>query len=774
MASPVTGMAPMPAQPMTNPSVSQIPPNVPALTDTSEEVELRLGPPPIDRNKIRSLGAKLSSDFHNYESYRRNAEMRWARNLRQFLGEYDPEITSKLDATRSHAYPRITRVKCMSMLARLMNLLFPTSEKNWGICASAVPNLEVDDLNQVLQKVMQDAQQSQQEVTSDMIEQAVVEFATGKAATLEKEIEDQLSEVGGARHLDYVALCRKVILSAILYGVGILKGPFVRIQRQRTWQRAQPTMAFNPATGIPQIMPPAQPWTAVETESYRPQFEFVPLWDYYPDMSARYWHQMDGQFHRMVISKSQLREFADKPEFFDDVIQEVLRNVPRGNYKEKTYETELRVIGVQSNVNPHTGNKFEVIIWDGFVNREYIQAAGIELPQGLDDDLVEASVWMIGSEVIRCDLSPWVELEPDQRVQMYHHFIFEEDDSSLLGNGLPNIIRDSQMSISASTRMLLDNASVVCGPNVEVNMDLLEPGQDFKSIQPYKVWLRNGTGQEAGYPAVKNVDINSHISELSEVVKMFMGFADAETFINPATGGDMQQGPSEPFRTAAGASMLHGLAALPFKDVVRNFDTFTMSVMNSVVLFNKHFNTNPELRGDYLPVARGSSSLIAKEVRGMAYDNLANTLQQEERPYVKWHQLLKQRMSVRDMDVDAVIVTDIEAKQIQADQAQKQAEQAADMKELMKAEVRKLLADATKSLTQSDKNTAASEVATFNTILEGLEKGVTPTDVSATRAGAGVPPHIADRLQRESGAITAKARADQSRANQSKAPNGSS
>ena len=36
----------------------------------------------------------------------------------------------------------------------------------------------------------------------------------------------------------------------------------------------------------------------------------------------------------------------------------------------------------------------------------------------------------------------------------------------------------------------------------------------------------------------------------------------------------MAQAPSEPMRTAAGASMLRGDAALPFKDIVRSFDTF--------------------------------------------------------------------------------------------------------------------------------------------------------------------------------------------------------
>jgi hypothetical protein len=391
-------------------------------------------------------------------------------------------------------------------------------------------------------------------------------------------------------------------------------------------------------------------------------------------------------------------------------------------------------------------------VWDGFIATDAIQAAGIILPQGLSGDMADASVWILGNEVIRCDLSPWVELEPDQRVQMYHHFIFEEDDSTLMGNGLPNIMRDSQMAISAASRMLLDNASVICGPNLEINMDLMMAGQDFSSIQPYKIWYREGMGQEAQWPAVKNVQIDSHLPDLQSVVKMFMEFADQETFVNPATGGDMQKGPSEPFRTAAGASMIQGLAALPFKDVVRNFDVFTTSVVSALIVFNKHFNDKQDVQGDFTPVARGSSSLIAKEVRGMAYDQLAQTLQPEERPYVKWHALLLERMAVRDMEVRTAICSEQEAIQIDQAQQAKAEEQAGQMKELLRAEVRKLLADATKSLTQADSNSAKSEVAVYNAVLGGLESGVAPTDVHAARTGAGIPPAIAQGFRDTSGA----------------------
>ena len=761
MAAPVTGQAPMPPQPMSNPSPAIVTVGANSGYNTSsggaylqqQANERKLSPPSRDPEKLRSLGARLASEYKNYEAYRKLAELRWARNLRQFLGEYDPEVERQMDPNRSRAYPRITRVKVVSMLSRLMNLLFPTSEKNWGIAASPVPNLAVNDLAQVIQQAAQKAQTDGVQLTSDMIEDAVCDFARTRAIALETEIADQLQEVGGNRNLDYVALCRRVLLSGIMYGAGVLKGPFVREQKVRSW-----------------VLNEAGQWAAQEMPAYRPQFEFVPIWDYYPDMAAKHLHQMDGQFQRRVMSKSQLRELADKPDFMGDAILKILARIPQGNFTERTFESELRVIsGVHTNVNPRSGNKYEVLVWDGFVSRDALIACGLELPDTDENkpraDMMEGSIWMLDGEIIRGELSPWAELEPDERISMYHVFLFEEDDSSLLGNGLPNIIRDSQMSISASTRMLLDNASIVCGPNIEVNVDLMEPGQDLKSIQPYKVWYRNGTGVEAQYPVVKNVQIDSHIGDLKAIVELFMGFADTETFVNPATGGDMQKGPSEPFRTAAGASMIQGQAALPFKDVVRNFDTFTTSVIHALILFNKHFNEKPGVQGDFTPIARGSSSLIAKEVRGMAYDQLASTVQPEERPYINWYYLLKERLAVRDIDVSKCIVTEQEREQIDQAQQQRQQQQDQDTRELLTAEIRKLLADAVKSLTQADNNSAKAEVANYNAILGGLESGLAPTDVHAARAGAGVPPDITRRLDATASADAANARANRAGAN---------
>lgn len=714
--------------------VASMPPPQPVLPSDAISAPEQIAPPPIDRIKLKSLGVRLAAEFKTYENHRKLAELRWTRNLRQFLGEYDPDVAKQLDPNRSKAYPRLTRVKVVSMVARLMNLLFPTSEKNWGVGPSPIPNLSMEDLQIVLQQAQAGAAQAQKQLTDAVIEAAIKAFSQQRASALELEIEDQLEEIGGSRSLSMVALVRKVLFSGVLYGVGVLKGPFVRPQQQRRWVKG-PTGQYVP-----------QEYTA-----FRPQFEFVPVWDYYPDMTAKHLEQMDGQFHRLVLSKMQTRELADRKDFFGDTVLKFLQSTPNGNWKERTHESELRTIGVQSSVNVLAGKKYEIWIWDGLVDSQQLREAGIELPQGLSADMVDASVWMLGDEIIKCDMSPWVELEPNQRVKMYHHFIFEEDDSSLLGNGLPNIMRDSQMGVAAATRMMMDNASITCGPNLEINTELLRDDVDRRNIVPYKLWFREGTGADALIPAVKDIQFDNHIDDLKKVIDMHMSFADMETFVNAGTGGDIEKMPSEPFRSAAGASMMKGDLALPFKDTVRNFDNFTISYISSLIVFNRHFNLSSEVQGDFSPIARGSTSLIAKEVRGIALDSMSTNMQPEEKKYVKWHNLLKEKMKVRDVDVSTVIVDDDEAEAIDQAVQQKSQQDAADMAELLRAEVRKLLADATKSLTQSDKNSAATEVSTFNAILGGLESGVTPTDIHAAKSGAGIPSEIARGFRRTSG-----------------------
>ena len=699
----------------------------------------RITPKPVQSSQsieqqkkgYETLGILLQRQFVQYEADRRLAELKWMQNLRQFLGIYDPDIEQRLGASQSRTYPRLTRVKCISTVSRLMSLMFPASDKNWTVASSPEPNLPKDVIDGVLQtlqeqlaQAIQGMQQGQPMPDIDlMVTTAIHDEATKRAKALETTIEDQLLELGGNKYTDYVALCRKVLLSGIIYGAGVLGGPFVDTRSQTKWKLDE-----------------NQELVETTEQIYRPRFEFVPIWDYYPDMSAKRWDQMDGQFQRYVMSRKQVSQLAFRKDFMGDAIKKYLDNNKTGNYKRRTYETELKALGVQNNVNDQNGRKYELIKWEGYTYVSDLNGL-LTLPDTIKTtDTVPVTVWMIDNTIIKCDLNPWYKLTKGDSVRMYHQFVFEEDDTSLVGNGLPNIMRDSQMSVCLAARMAMDNASIVAAPQLEIDLAQLRPDQDLTSIHAYKIWYRDEDAQETARPAVRELKFDSHLDELTVLMQTFMGFADLETFVGAATGGDMSKGPSEPFRTATGASILKGDAALPFKDVVRNFDAFTESVISSLVIFNQKMNPDPAIKGDYQTIARGAMSLVAKEVRGIQLDSYMQTMRPEEAKYVNWYELAKERAMVRDLPIDKVFVTEAQAKQIDAAeaQAQQQTKQAQDG--LVSATTEKTQADAVKARAQAEKNSAGALGTQMKALTDGLEHGINPTPQAGTGTTQGALP----------------------------------
>ena len=663
----------------------------------------------VHAKDLKQIGNKLNSLFSQYKSDRKIAELRWLMNQRQYLGIYDPETEKSMSPNRSRAYPRLTRVKCISVLSRLMNLMFQGTERNWEITADVGAGLTKADVVEAMSNLREDAQKNseQPDVSQANVMVWLKKLMKDRADELSKTIDDQLQEIGGNQTLDYVSLNRAVVRSGIIYGMGVLCGPY-----------AVPYSAVDV-----EIDPISQEPKITTKERFRPFFEFDTVWDVYPDMSAKTLDCMDGYFRRKVMTRSGIAALKKRADFFPEQIDQYLRTHAVGNYRALEHETELRALGVKVNVNEMKTEtlKYEVIIWHGPLSGEFLRMCGADVADDKLAEEIDAEVWMIDGNVIKADVNPWRKLDMD--VRTLHYFLFDEDDVSPIGMGLPNVMRDSQMSVSAATRMLLDNASVICGPNFELNIDLLPDGQDITSIEAYKIWYRTGTGPDAQFPAVRNVEINGHLDDLMKVIELFMKFADMETFVGPATGGDMAQAPSEPMRTAAGASMLRGDAALPFKDIVRSFDRFTQSVIESLVQFNKKLNPEKAKIGDCNVIARGATSLIAKEVRGMQVDQLAQSLTEEEKEYTDMQELVRQRFLTRDLP-DMLLPDDVVARN-QAQKAQDQ--QTAQMlgEELQKANTRKLLSDAFKNISQGNKNAAAGDAHTVDTALKLLEQGLT-------------------------------------------------
>lgn len=670
--------------------------------------------PVVNPDSMKKLGQSKSKEFEQYKKDRRDIEFEWLRNIRQVKGIYDPEIKALMQPDQSTAYPKITRQKLIGTVARLMEMLFPQTEKNWGIAASPIPDLSQTDLQAVLDALQQ--QNPQVPPTDDQIKDAIVKFASSRAENMEKVIEDQLDEI------DYVSMARKVIYSGAHYSCGVLQGPMVRTREGRTWSK-------DPATGM---------LVAKVEQINVPYYEQVSVWDWYPDLSAKDFEQMDGEFRRHVLSRNKVRELAKRPDFMADVIIKWLQDNIAGNYQELHWEKTLREKSSdRSNVSNMTGRKYELWEWWGSVSGHELSQCGVSVP---DDQLameVEGTIWGIGDIVIKAKLNPY-----DAKIRPFHTFVFEDDDVNLTGSGLPIVVRDSQLAVAEASGMLMDNAGLVCGDMLEINTELLMPGQT-PDVYARKKWLRDDTGASAAYPAVRPVQMEAHISELINVVNLFTGFADTETALPPPTMGDPTKGGSEAMRTTGGMSMLMGAAALPIRDTVRNFDKFTTSFIGSLYYWNMQFNPDPSIKGDCTIIARGSTSLIAKELRASSLDQFRQTLSPEEQMHVNTRKLLEERMKARDIPLD---VLDPEADvQQKLDAQSAQAQQDKQIQnELINAEIKQGIAAAVKDIASANKATAAVTVDTFNAIVDGIENehaksgvGNSPANSVPKSAGAG-------------------------------------
>lgn len=678
----------------------------------------------LDAAVLRNLGAKYKALFDRYASERLPAEQKWLKNLRQYLGIYDPEIDRLLPPNRSRAYPRLTRMKCVSMLSRIMNLMFPGNEDNWELNASPSPEMSPEAVAQAVNALMQqltqtgpDGQPQAPPLTQELVEQAVRRLADEQATKLTTLIKDQMLELGGGQELDVIALNRKVVDSGIKYGIGVLEGPFVRKVQQSGWF-LQADGGFQPVT----------------RDIYKPQYDFLPVWDFYPDMSARSLPG-EGYFTRKVLGRAKLRKLADRPDFFSPQIKQLLLQYPGGNYKARSWETDLKTMGLSVQAETVSSQasgreKYEIVVWKGPVSAQTLREAGADVPDDMLTDDVEAELWICENYILKAEINPWRRVGVEMRTA--HIFCFDEDDTSPIGQGLPGIVRDSQLGVCAATRMTLDNASVTCGPNLEVNLSLMEPTQDLTAVEAHKIWYRQDDNPNTVMaPAVRPITIEGHLAELQSLVKMFLEFAEMETFIGPMTGGDLQKTPSEPMRTAAGASMLRGDAALPFKDIVRNYDSFTQSVIWSLVQFNKKFNPEQAPEGDYDVIARGATSLIAKEVRGMQIDMLSQTLTPDDMDHVDQRKLTEAKFASRDLQ--GMLVSPDEAARNKAARAEVAAQQRDQQNRLVEAQIKDITTGAFKNVTQGQKNVAGAD----KTHIDAAVSMITAGEDNGAQGGGG-------------------------------------
>jgi len=602
----------------------------------------------VEEENISYSGAVsfINSQYERAKDARFSDEDRWLDAYRNYRGIYSSEVQFT-DTEKSKAFIKVTKTKVLAAYAQIVDVLFAGSKFPLGIEPSKYPNNVADMVSYNPQGLTEQKIKEQANVDYELPQSIVrpniakdlgiyketlkpieddLELGAGKvpgsityepakraAQKMEKKMHDQLDETDAPKHL------RSVAFETVLFGTGVMKGPFAQDKEYPRWDAEG---NYDPI---------------FETI---PKMEYVSCWDFYPDPDARNMAEAEFTIQRHRLNRTQLRSLKKRPHFRDESIELAIDS--GADYHREYWEDTL-----EDDSNNSSMDRFEVLEYWGVLDTELAEEADIEIPKELEDkDEVQVNIWACNNQIIRLVLNPFT----PTRIP-YLAVPYELNPYSFFGIGVAENMTDTQLLMNGFMRMSVDNAALSGNLLIEVDETNLVPGQDM-SVYPGKVFRR-----QAGAPgqAIFGTKFPNVSQELLMMFDKARQLADEATGIPSYTHGSGAVGGVG--RTASGMSMLMGAAAQNIKAVVRNIDDYLLGPLGkSLFAFNMQFNFDKEFIGDLAVKARGTESLMRNEVRSQRLlQFMQMTANPQMAPFVKYDYILRELAASMDLDEDKIL-----------------------------------------------------------------------------------------------------------------------
>lgn len=556
-------------------------------------------------NKTAEVVGNLAAFIHKQWEQARFAkiqiEERMLNNLRQRRGEYTPEKYALIrDQGGSEIYMMLTNVKCRAAESWINDIVFQPGEHPFSVDPTPIPDMPGFIMEDIQQSVAEEAmalqQQNQQGVTPEDFEKRVnslvdelssrIEQEAKKiAARMEDKIADQLVEG------DFRVALKEFIKDVVTFPAGILRGPVIKQKKQMKWAQVDGN------------------WKPIVEKKLVISFYRVSPFDIYPGANSRGIN--DGYlFERHRLRRRDLLAMKGVPGNNSKAIDDVLEQYGRGGLRDWMFNDQIRA-NLEDRPNEYMNGHDETIDaieYNGSIQGRLLREWGMseeEIPD--ENEEYEVNAWKIGSYVIRAVLND----DPLDR-RTYHKACFEEVPGSFWGFGVPDLMSDVQDVCNATSRSLINNLAISSGPQVEVYADRVPPGEDITDIHPWKIWqMQSDPNGGSNNRAIQFYQPNSNAEVLIKVYDHFSRLADEYTGIPAYTYGSPDVGGAG--STASGLSMLMTAASRGIKQVIGHVDGAIEGAVGLVYEHNMMHDPDESIKGDVSIVARGSTSLMAKE-----------------------------------------------------------------------------------------------------------------------------------------------------------------
>jgi len=566
-----------------------------AEADAAKAAQLRQAAP-----EITGLARYVKSCWDKARDAKMPIETRMLKALRQRKGEYEPEkIAAIKKAGGSEVFMMITEMKCRGAESWLRDILLDEGMVPFALKPTPEPELPPDFMEKVSAAQAQRAIELVQsgvpigpQVIEDIKEQAlddaktaIMEDAVDRAERMQTFIRDQFTEGGMVEAFD------AFLTDLSTYPVAILKGPTVRRMRSLKWQKDE-TGAFSPQV----------------TDKLAPTYSRVDPFRFYVEPGIT--KIDDGYIIEMhKFSEGDLSDLIGAPGYDDEAIRAVLADGSGGtsNYLWPAEGAKDALEEKYNNWRSDT-DKFDGMEFWGRVSGRMLREWGVPDDQIPDPAMMyDANVWMVGSWVIKATLN----FDP-MGDKPYRITSFFKRPGSFWGASVPEMIEDVQGMCNAAARALSNNMGIASGPQVEVALDRLAPGEKVTSMYPWKIWSTQSDPMGSGQPAVRFNQPDDRSGPLVGVYQQFARMADDQSGIPAYVYGDGQVGGAG--RTASGLSMLMGSAGKGIRQVIMHIDFDVIGpTVTSQYIWNMQYVDKAEIKGDCAIIPRGAVTLANRE-----------------------------------------------------------------------------------------------------------------------------------------------------------------
>lgn len=582
-------------------------------------------------------------------------ENQWAEDEKRFVGEDVGYVEAKHKG-QVRQVPNMTRSRVNTAESRIGDLLFSNNEKNWGISATPNPDLVSEFSNDEVVMLEDETPLTTVEnnqtvdVTKAMVARRKVEMSNEACEAMERTISDQLAEC------DFIPESRKALHNCIKLGTGILKGPSVEFKSKTAWKKVD---------GV---------FTHEILERHVPVTHSVEPKNFVPDMSATNPEEMDFTFERSYSTKRQLRKLLKEKELIPGQVKRLL-NMSGSSTQTRTdrsRDTSREHSNLQSVADD---NRYEIWEYTGELSKEIVMYFGSNFDPDEYSDIeelegLEGKIWFSGNIALKITINPMAEIDGEIA---YAIVCYEDDPACVFGRGLCQLGKNTQDAMVDAFSAMMDNMDKTAGVQVIRSKGLVTGADGDDDIKRNKVWEADRA--EDVTKAFHVFEFPNNQADCERVYQVLRELFDEEVQVPAISGGD--QGTASP--TFGGMAMLMNSVGAIFRQLTKSWDdSITDRLITWFYNWNMNFSDDDSIKGDFEVIAKGSSTLLVKEMVNQSILALFQMSQSdpEIRNRVKIDGLLKHWIKNNHLPIEDAYRTDDEIQALMEKQQKESAENA--------------------------------------------------------------------------------------------------